>query len=266
MSSDKLRLKLRVKRLQTMYSQLGRDPNAKEYEIKSLTMDFDKVMRKQLARLKKGRYQRLRTRQHILLTYGLRSRERITIDEEVNSMMKVFEADQKRLKSILQTYEEKKTDLLEREKKERLEVIQMAKDCFSLFKLEYNDQTNKFEKGQVYNLDASMNMNALDMTNTSRIDSATNLSRANLNKNMHSYPHDNEKNETVSAFMMDDARDIRLKHESQHDFDTVLNNIVKKLERIEKEFVLGDFDGVSKTILKQYFIGRSNIRFVQLEI
>lgn len=50
-----------------MYTKLGKDPNAKgidlivfltllEYEIKSLTMDFDKVMRKQLARLKKGKY------------------------------------------------------------------------------------------------------------------------------------------------------------------------------------------------------------------
>lgn len=51
------------------------------------------------------------------------------------------------MKSILQTYEEKKADLMEREKDERIEVIQMAKDLFSLFKYEYNDQTNKFEKG-----------------------------------------------------------------------------------------------------------------------
>lgn len=40
---------------------------------------------------------------------------------------------------------------------------------------------------------------------------------------MQNYPHDNEKNETVSAFMMDDARDIRMKHESLHDFDTLMN-------------------------------------------
>lgn len=34
-------------------------------------------------------------------------------------MMKSFEADQKRLKSILRNYEEKKPDLSERERKER---------------------------------------------------------------------------------------------------------------------------------------------------
>ncbi len=56
-------------------------------------------------------------------------------------MMKVFEADQKRLKSILQAYEEKKADLQDKEKKERMEVINMTKDCFNLFKMTYNEQT-----------------------------------------------------------------------------------------------------------------------------
>ena len=129
-------------------------------------------------------------------------------------MMKVFEADQKRLKSILQTYEEKKSDLVEREKKERLEVISMAKDCFTLFKLEYNDQTTKFEKGQLATsyLDVSAyngGGGAMDVTynnNTSRIDSQTNVTRMNLNYNQ-------QENETVSAFMFDDGRDIRIKHE-----------------------------------------------------
>ena len=49
-----------------------------EYEVKSLTMDFDKIVRKQIARMKKGKNQRLQTRQEILQTYGLRSRERIS--------------------------------------------------------------------------------------------------------------------------------------------------------------------------------------------
>lgn len=66
MSSDKMRLKLRIKRLQTMFTELGRDPNAKgifiilkcvlDYEIKSLIMDFDKIVRKQNARLKKAKH------------------------------------------------------------------------------------------------------------------------------------------------------------------------------------------------------------------
>ena len=33
------------------------------------------------------------TRGSILATYGLRSREKITIDEEINSMIKLFESD-----------------------------------------------------------------------------------------------------------------------------------------------------------------------------
>jgi hypothetical protein len=37
--------------------------------------------------------------------------------------MKIFEADQKRLKSILISYEEKKPDISEREKHERNDVI-----------------------------------------------------------------------------------------------------------------------------------------------
>ncbi|CDW89514.1 UNKNOWN [Stylonychia lemnae] len=138
--------------------------------------------------------------------------------------MKVFEADQKRLKSILQTYEEKKSDLVEREKKERLDVISMTKDCFTLFKIEYNDQTSKFEKG-ILNNDVSIN----DMDNT--VETNHNISRMNLNY------QDNEKNETVSAFMMDDGRDIRMKHEKQHDFDGLINQIV--LYRDFKSFIIG---------------------------
>jgi hypothetical protein len=38
-----------------MYKSLGKDPNAKEYEIKSLVADFDKVARKLIAKAKKGK-------------------------------------------------------------------------------------------------------------------------------------------------------------------------------------------------------------------
>lgn len=63
----------------------------------------------------------------------------IAIDEEINSMMKIFEADQKRLKSILLTYEEKKPDMGEREKQERSQIVQWLKECFLLFKIAYNE-------------------------------------------------------------------------------------------------------------------------------
>ena len=78
MSSDKMRLRIRLFRLQEISKSLGREPNAKEFEIKSLVNDFDKVARKQIARLKKGKYQRLSTRSNIIMTYGLKSRERIS--------------------------------------------------------------------------------------------------------------------------------------------------------------------------------------------
>ena len=64
-----------------------------------------------MTRLKKGKQQRLVTRASILTTYGLRSRERITIDEEINSMLKIFDADMKRLRGIFDTYKEKKADV-----------------------------------------------------------------------------------------------------------------------------------------------------------
>jgi hypothetical protein len=38
-------------------------------------------------------------------------------------MMRIFEADQKRLKSILISYEEKKPDLNEKEKRDRNDII-----------------------------------------------------------------------------------------------------------------------------------------------
>jgi len=57
-----MRLRVRLHRLQDISKSLGKEPNAKEYELKSLVQDFDKVARKQIARLKKGKYQRMGTR------------------------------------------------------------------------------------------------------------------------------------------------------------------------------------------------------------
>lgn len=70
----------------------------------------------------------------------------IAIDEEINSLMKNFEADQKRLRGIMVNFEEKKPDMSEAEKRERTDLIQMTKDCFNLFKLAYNEQTSRLEK------------------------------------------------------------------------------------------------------------------------
>lgn len=44
-----------------------------EYEIKSLVKDFDKVARKLIAKIKKGKDQQLNSRKVILIKHGLRS-------------------------------------------------------------------------------------------------------------------------------------------------------------------------------------------------
>lgn len=106
--------------------------------------------------------------------------------------------------------------MLEKEKKERLDAIQMCKDCFNLFKLEFNEQIFKVESGRGMHKDLESgkrvmlehNDDPLDLTNTSRIDSHNNMSRMQMNGPQH---YENEKNETVSAFMMDEARDMRLR-------------------------------------------------------
>ncbi len=129
-------------------------------------------------------------------------------------MMKVFEADQKRLKSILQTYEEKKADLPEKEKKQREEVIQMLKDAFNLFKQSYNEQTMILEKGK---MKQDLSARGENMEMPSRIETQSNVSRMYIGDN-----------ETINAFV-DDPRDLRkIEHQSQ-DFDTLINTIVSPL-------------------------------------
>ena len=73
MASSKIRMQIRINRLQQMYKSLGKDPNAKEYELKSLVQDFDKVARKFLAKVRKGSEELLLSRMHILKKHGMRS-------------------------------------------------------------------------------------------------------------------------------------------------------------------------------------------------
>ncbi len=51
----------------------------------------------------------------------------LAIDEEIGSMIKMFEADMKRLKGILVTYEEKVKDLSAHELEQRNQVLDMLK-------------------------------------------------------------------------------------------------------------------------------------------
>ena len=62
----------------------------------------------------------------------------MAIDEEFISQMKLIEADAKRMRSLLQSYEEqKKSDMKPEEREEREFVIKMVKDALSLLKEEY---------------------------------------------------------------------------------------------------------------------------------
>ena len=61
--------------------------------------------------------------------------------------MKNFEADQKRMKAIMANFEEKKPDMSDEEKRERIDLISMMKDCFNLFKMALNEQTARIERG-----------------------------------------------------------------------------------------------------------------------
>lgn len=49
-----------------MFKALGRDPNAKDFEVKKLVNEYDKVARRLIAKIKKGRYDAMFSRHHIL--------------------------------------------------------------------------------------------------------------------------------------------------------------------------------------------------------
>ena len=57
-----MRMQIRLNRLQDIYKSLGRDPNAKDIELRTLVFDFDKVARKLLAKVKKGKNEQLYSR------------------------------------------------------------------------------------------------------------------------------------------------------------------------------------------------------------
>lgn len=140
-------MQIRIKRLQDMFKSLGRDPNAKEYEVRQLVSDFDKVARKLIAKVKKAKNEQLYSRQQILMRFGLRSSQRMTIDEEINTLIKGMDHDYKRLQGILLGYREKKgEDIASDEIKEREKVSQLLLESNHLFQLAYQEQTRNFER------------------------------------------------------------------------------------------------------------------------
>jgi len=61
------------------------------------------------------------------------------VDEEIGSMMKYFEADMKRLKGILVTYEDKVKDISPLEAEQRKQVLDMLQNAYKLLKEEISD-------------------------------------------------------------------------------------------------------------------------------
>ena len=77
----------------------------------------------------------------------------VAIDEEINSMIKIFEADLKRLNGIIVSYKEKKPDLTQEEVDKRNEIINRLREAFKTLKFDLDQQTNIFtnDSGYKYN-------------------------------------------------------------------------------------------------------------------
>jgi hypothetical protein len=62
-------------------------------------------------------------------------------------MTKMFEADLKRLQSILVSYEDKAKDLSQFELEQRNEVVALLRQSLSMLKAEIKEQTDNFQHG-----------------------------------------------------------------------------------------------------------------------
>ena len=70
-------------------------------------------------------------------------------------MIKYFQADQNKLQTILDNYEERQSNLSAQEKQERKEIIETLQKSMNLFKDEMNEQTRMFEQNLSINNDKS---------------------------------------------------------------------------------------------------------------
>ena len=83
------------------------------------------------------------------MRYGLRSSQRMTIDEEMTTLLKGMDHDQKRLRGILATYREKRgSEANDAELDERTDVAELISECKSRFERLYRDQTTRFEESK----------------------------------------------------------------------------------------------------------------------
>jgi len=82
------------------------------------------------------------TRANIISKFGLKSKERITIDEDINSMVKLYEADMNQLRSNMSSYRlkinEKELHYVD-ELQKREEVIELLRTAIKYLKDELED-------------------------------------------------------------------------------------------------------------------------------
>lgn len=115
-------------------------------------------------------------------------------------------------------FEEKKPDMVEQEKKERQDLILMIKDSFNLFKLAFNEQTLKAERG------AGVYLNETDVS----ADISDRSKAVMLNKSR-DQPY--KENETQQA-MLEDSVAVQLQNRVRKhggDFGLEFDSLVVKI-------------------------------------
>jgi len=158
-------------------------------------------------------------RANLIQSYGLQSRERITIDEEINSIIKIFESNLKRLNGIIVTYSDKKGKEVDTQDiKQREWVIKQQKETMKLFKNEYEGQTKAFKSGKPM---ARFNPSLQDKEDPDEPVDATGIdfSQDNLNQG-------------------DENADLA----GKPDFERNLILIERKLQQLEKKYLMQDQD------------------------
>lgn len=140
-------------------------------------------------------------------------------------MMKIFEADLKRLNGIIVSYKEKKPDLTQEEIDKRNEIINRLRDAFKTLKFDLDQQTNIFENGTGYKY------------NTKRVD----ISVVNDLTNDEFQVADNLQTDDP---IIDGKKKLskEVTGRSVETFDKSLDVVHRQLENLEKQFLMNDLD------------------------
>lgn len=143
-------------------------------------------------------------------------------------MIKIFESDQKRLKGVLITLEEKKQDLNPNEIQQRNEVIEILKESMKLLRLEMEEQTHRVENGG-YTTNDRINIIKAKFRNDASPDNDVTMDEGNSGL----YSHTEDR-------ITDDTSGLNAQQEKT--FDGGLIMCQKILEKLEKQWLMEDGD------------------------